>query len=72
MTRILRRGGFLLAFWMVVVGIWAFVDSFNEPLPELQPVAGITLVVVGSGLALALWWSPSSERRGRAYGDDDD
>jgi len=65
-------GGIALAFWMVVVGIWAFVDSFNEPLPELQPVAGIILVVLGTGLVLALWWSSHSEGRGRAYGDDDD
>ena len=48
------------------------MDSFNEPLPELQPVAGIMLVVLGTGLVLALWWSPHSEGRGRAYGDDDD
>ena len=46
-------GGIALAFWIVVVGIWAFVDSFNEPLPELQPVAGIMLVVLGTGLVLA-------------------
>jgi len=57
---------------MLVVGIWSFVDSFNEPLPELQPVAGIILVVLGSGLVLALWGRPHGGRRGRAYGGDDD
>jgi hypothetical protein len=67
----IRVGAIVLATWMIVVGILAFVASLSDPMPELMPLAGLMSVVVGTLLLLALWAFRSSGRSGRAYGDDD-
>jgi hypothetical protein len=72
MSGIIRMVAYVVAFWMIFIGIVALFASLSSPMPELGPLAALVGVVLGILLLLALWAFPSSGRQGRAYGDDDD